>query len=509
MRWYSRVGVDSVSGGRANGWLRQARLTELVNELDLSRNRPRVASIRDQHKRDRQQVLKVARSRPLRVTLANLRHVRDMQREYEQYVVGHHAGAVAALRRCSETNEPFTLLLRDFDAEAVRLRATKRIRGPIVEHYGISSHRLGFSPQDKLRPFLRFLGAEHPVILVTNHESRPWGVASARADQERADGLHYLTLADSAWTSIVTRLADTATLILIAAGEAGPGLRFELEMLDQIAAHNRTVVVLAEVEHDELLSRLLDPQLAAENESLPSSSLFRSLGPELAAEHERRLAERESLLASSLLQRFYRRITLAELDVVPLDAAALAERAPFQGLFPLTERSQPNTPVRDEATERRIAEAERELQELSAAGSDGGDPLRQLGLMWQLGEDYNELRHYTTAARWMRRAIDLVQARHSGPGSAADRAAVTLPLRDGLIASLTNDRNWTEARTELAAQLAALRASTASDWPAANQQAAQAARRMWLHLGRMRRESDVPVADIEAGLTDWSAAAGQ
>jgi hypothetical protein len=86
---------------------------------------------------------------------------------------------------------------------------------------------------------------------------------------------------------------------------------------------------------------------------------------------------------------------------------------------------------------------------------------------------------------------------------------VTLPLRDGLIASLTNDRKWAEARTELAAQLAALRACTAGDWPAANQQAAQAAHRMWLHLGRMRRESDVPVADIEAGLTDWSATAGQ
>jgi hypothetical protein len=195
--------------------------------------------------------------------------------------------------------------------------------------------------------------------LVSNHESRPFGVASARADQERGDGLHYLTLADSAWTSIVTRLADAATLILIAAGEAGPGLRFELEMLDQIAAHNRTVVVLAEVEHDELLPRLL--------------------GAELAAEHHRRLAEREPLLSSSLFQRFYRRITLAELDAFPLDAAALAEQAPFHGLLPLTERSQPNTPVRDEATERRIAEAERELQELSAAGSDGGDPLRPLG----------------------------------------------------------------------------------------------------------------------------------
>jgi hypothetical protein len=474
-----------MTNGRAHGWLRQVGIARIADELDYTRDGPWAGSIRNETKSRQRDLLRHTRSRSLRVTVRDLRYVRQTEQSRRQLIRDQHAAAVAALRRCGERNEPFTLLLRDFDAEALSLSTKKRLWGPVVEYR--SAAVLSFPPpQDKVRELLIALGAEHPVIAVFNHESRPLTASLEAQRSESSGGIYYLALSPSKWSDFVLGLAEAATMVLVLAGEVGNGLRLELQMLDQLAAHDRTVLVLTN--------------------DMREPPVITAIDPDLAAEYARRQAEREAIVSSSLFQRFGRRITLEQLRRIGFgDLAALAAQAPFGGLLPLTEVDMPNAPVQDEGRERLISDARREIEELQGQDNDADNIGRRLELMWTLAATYNELRQYGVSMEWTRRALDVLQ---EAPIPPAVKAEFSLPWRDSLITGLTNSRQWEEARIELAAQLDNMRSTSASDSGQAAADYDQFAQRMWLHIGRMRRESDVPVQDLVTGLEGWNNARG-
>ena len=471
-----------MTNGRANGRLRQLRIAALADELDYSGEGPWAVSIRDEFTSQRQELLRMADFRPPDVTRQDLEDLDRMQHSQREYISALHALAVSALRRCSETNEPFTLLLRDFDAEAASVRTKKRIGWHRAEYQSAAIIRYLDSPQDKLRPLLEALGADHPVISLFNHESRPLAALAGFKGNEDNKGVYFLALWPSRWSSVVARLAEAATMIIALADELGPGLQFELQLLDQLAAHDRTVLVMTGEKREEFPTALW--------------------APNLITEYKRRRSQRESLVNSPLLARFGRRTTLDQLQAIGLaNLEALAAQPPFANLLPLIELVMPNAPIQDEARERTLNKALQEIGELRGREKGTDETGRLIELMVTVGEEYNELREYSKSAGWARQALDVLRVHALGAGP---KAAVSLRLRDLLITALTNSRSWREARIELALQMENLRTASESGEYELELIEDEAAQRMWLHMARLRRESDVSVQNLETELQAWS-----
>jgi hypothetical protein len=157
--------------------------------------------------------------------------------------------------------------------------------------------------------------------------------------------------------------------------------------------------------------------------------------------------------------------------------------------------------IRDDTREEQLGQVVREIEELEAGPRGAEATVRLISLTLVVGTERNELRQYATSADWARRALTVLRDA-ALPLNA--EAMISLRARDLLITSLANMNEWSAARTEFDAQMKSLRAASGVTGIEADSERSQIVERMWLHIGRLRRESDVKVEDLEEELQHWN-----
>lgn len=136
--------------------------------------------------------------------------------------------AESILQTCEETGQPYILYLRNFDVE----RHLSQI-GPL--EFGLGAKQAKLSTRRVENNILNCLNGAIPVLALPDP-----------LDKVPMPGVYRFDNVSRDWVLFIERLIKGASFVIVYYSKITPGLMREFELLDQIGATNKTLVIIGE-----------------------------------------------------------------------------------------------------------------------------------------------------------------------------------------------------------------------------------------------------------------------